>query len=701
MSFARKAKIVSTLMGFGLCSMALAENPIIQTYYSPDPAPVVYGDTVCVYTGNDEGGAFFTMHGWRVSCSTDMVNWTDRGTLILSHADFNGSAKENGDWASQAIRRNGKYYYYVTVESTRGGRAINVAVADKPEGPFRDALNGQHLAGPNWDYIDPTVWIDDDGQAYLYFGNPTLYWAKLKEDMITIDGGVHKTTMTEAGFGPKFKKDDGWTESAYTEGPWIHKRGSTYYMIYASHGVPEKISYSTSSSPTGPWTFRGVIMDQGNGTAFTNHSGLIDFKGRSFFFYHNQKNVSGGGYSRSTAIEEFTWNADGSIPTIESTNNGVVKPIHNLDPYQRVEAETKSWVGGITVDKTNGYTIIKHVASESGNVYLTGMGSGFYTKVRSVDMDEGADRIVVCTRGNSGKLELHTESTTGPLLASMDIPASSKWQENTFELSGAAGIEDLYFVVKSGTFDFDYWYMETDRAPVVQTPYKGVAATIPGKIETENYDEGGHNKSFYDADRDNQGKAYRQDEVDIVGFDCSDEANTKDCKTYAIGYTNEDEWLEYTVNVAADAKYDITANVATPFETAGLQLFIDDKPITESITGLKTDEEKFDVYKEMELGSVELKKGTYVLKLLITGTYLNVDWVKFTDPNNPNAIARNTRFVPQANSTYNVFSTTGKHMGRIQANGNIAESMQNAGYARGVYLVRSVNHSQTLRVQVK
>lgn len=243
--------------------------------------------------------------------------------------------------------------------------------------------------------------------------------------------------------------------------------------------------------------------------------------------------------------------------------------------------------------------------------------------------------------------------------------------------------------------------METDRAPVVQTPYKGVAANIPGTIEAENYDEGGHNKSFYDADRDNQGKAYRQDEVDIVGFDCSDDANTKDCKTYAIGYTNEDEWLEYTVNVAADAKYDITANVATPFETAGLQLFIDDKPITESITGLKTDEEKFDVYKEMELGSVELKKGTYVLKLLITGTYLNVDWVKFTDPNNPNAIARNTRFVPQASTTYNVFSATGKHMGRIQANGNIAESMQNAGYARGVYIVRSVNHSQTLRVQVK
>ena len=181
-------------------NVALADNPIIQTYYSPDPAPVVIDDTVFCYTGNDQGGDFFTMNGWRVSSSTDMVNWTDRGTIILSHDDF-PNAKVKGDWAAQCIRRNGKYYYYVTVESTRGGRAINVAVADRPEGPFKNALGDKHLAGPNWDYIDPTVWIDDDGQAYLYWGNPKLYWCKLKEDMITIDGQIHVTDMN-SGFAP-------------------------------------------------------------------------------------------------------------------------------------------------------------------------------------------------------------------------------------------------------------------------------------------------------------------------------------------------------------------------------------------------------------------------------------------------------------------------------------------------------------------
>lgn len=700
MKFAKSVRTAVALIGFGLCTSAMAENPIIQTYYSPDPAPVVFGDTVCVYTGNDEGGHFFTMHGWRVSCTTDMVNWTDRGALILTNEDFGGNAKKNGDWAAQVVRRNGKYYYYVTVESSRGGRAINVAVADRPEGPFKDALNGKHLAGPNWDYIDPTVWIDDDGQAYLYWGNPKLYYAKLKEDMISFDGDIKVTDMSR-GFAPNGE------DSKYTEGPWIHKRGKKYYMIYASHGVPEKISYSTSDSPTGPWTWGGVIMDQGNNTAFTNHSGLIDFKGRSFFFYHNQKNVNGGGYSRSTAIEEFTWNADGSIPTIKSTNDGVKKPIKNLDPFERVEAETKAWVGGMTVDKPRdpdggNYTIINHVAVESGNVYLTGMSTGFYTKVRSVDMGDGADRIILCTKGNGGKLEVHAGSETGALLAAINVPASSKWEENSFDVENAAGVDDLYFVVKQGGFDFDYWYMESEKTAVPQTPYKGVAATVPGVIEAENYDEGGHNKAFYDADRENQGKAYREDEVDVVGFGCTDESNTKDCEGYAIGYTQADEWLEYTINVAADAKYDITANLATPFETAGLQLFVDGEPVTESLTGLKTDEEKFDVYKETELGSVELKKGEHVLKLLITGEYLNVDWIKFEDPNNPLKLAQEIRLAPQQSASYNVFGATGKFLGRIDNVGtNLSATLKQAGYANGAYIVRGVDHSKAMCVTVK
>ena len=665
-------------------------NEIYEERHSPDPAPVVFGDTLCTYSGNDEGGSFFTMHGWRVSCTTDMVNWTDMNTLILEAGDFNGSAKKNGDWASQCIRRNGKYYYYVTVESTRGGRAVNVAVSDKKEGPFKDALNGKHLAGPNWDYIDPTVFVDDDGQAWLYWGNPKLYYCPLKENMIECASEIKVSDMST--FNGK-----------YTEGPWIHKRGKKYYMIYAAGGIPESIDYSWSDSPTGPWTYKpwtykGVIMPKSEpGAAFTVHSGIVDFKGRSFFFYHNQKNVKGGGYSRSTAIEEFTWNADGTIPTIRATNNGVVKPIKNLDPFVRVEAETKSWVGGMTVNTSGGYTIIEHVKAQNGAVYLTNMGNSFYTKVRSVDMGDGADRIIVCTRGNGGKLELHAGSENGALLATMNIPSSSAWQENSFDLTDAAGVDDLFFVVKQGGFDFDYWYMESEKTAVPQTPYKEVAAKIPGKIEAENYDVGGHNKAFYDNDRENQGKAYREDEVDVVDISdskCGDAA----CAGYAIGYTNDGEWVEYTIDVAADAKYDITANVATAFETSAMQLFIDDKEITESVVAPKVDS-VWTTYKVIDVGSVELKKGEHVLKLLITGGYLNVDWIQFSDPN-ATTIVKNVKLAPQT-ASYNVFGATGKFLGRVESGANMAATLKNAGFASGMYILRAAGLNKTLRVQVK
>ena len=682
-----------------LCStsaFAQLNMPIIQTKYTADPAPYVHGDTVYLFTTHDEEGAGgFMMKDWLLYTSTDMVNWEDHGA-VASLRDFEWYKGNNGAWAEQVIERNGKWYMYCPIH----GNGIGVLVADSPFGPYKDPL-GKPLVWQkeHWYDIDPTVWIDDDGQAYLYWGNPRLYWAKLKENMIEFDGRVNTTDMTEAGFGPK--SGEGEALTAYTEGPWIHKRDKTYYMLYASHGTGnggERISYSTSSTPTGPWTFKGLIMEPGQGAAFTNHCGIIDFKGRSFFFYHNQKNVGGGGFSRSTAVEEFTWGSDGSIPKINASNNGVVKPIKNLDPFERVEAETKSWVGGINVDKSGGYTIIKHVKAENGTVYLTNMGNNFYTKVRSVDMGDGADRIIICTKGNGGKLELHAKSENGTLLATMDVPKTSSWQETTFDLKDAAGVEDLFFVVKQGGFDFDYWYMESEKSAIPQTPYKGKAATIPGKIEAEDYDEGGHNKAFYDNDKENKGGAYREDEVDIVQIDSADAS-----KGYALGYTEDGEWVEYTINNEAAAEYTIKLNVATASEDVGVQFFIDDKEITDVIKAEKG--EDWSTYSTVTATTKEIAKGEHVLKMKISGNFVNIDWIKFCKDSqcDDNVGIRATRVeLPIAEKSYSVFSMTGKHLGYVEAKGqSLAKSIRSAGYVPGVYMVRGVGHSKTFRVLVK
>lgn len=704
------------LFGLGLAPSAFADNPFIQTYYSPDPAPVVFGDTLCSYSGNDEGGSFFTMHGWRVSCTTDMVNWTDMNTLILEASDFNGSAKKNGDWAAQVIRRKNaegvyKYYYYVTVESTKGGRAINVAVSDYKEGPFKDALNGKHLAGPNWDYIDPTVWIDDDGQAYLYWGNPKLYYCPLKDNMIECDGKERVTDM--ASFNGK-----------YTEGPWIHKRGKKYYMIYAAGGIPESIDYSWSDSPTGPWEYKGVIMPSAEpGSAFTVHSGIVDFKGRSFFFYHNQRRVpSAGGFSRTSAVEEFTWGADGTIPTIRMTDEGVTKPIKNLDPYTRVEAETKAWVEGITVDKAGGYTIIKNVDTEGKTVFLTNMNAGSWTKVRSVDMSDGADNIVVCTKGGSGVIELHSGSATGPLMSTIEVPASADWQENSFPVTGADGVGDLYFVFKSGNFKFDYWYFESTKQAVPQEPFSGKAFAIPGKIQAEDFDKPGvgrGNQSFSDKDAENHGDSdYRKDDAPAVDL----YKKGTDGNRVVLGYVQKDEWLEYTVDIAKAGDYTMFAAVASDGGST-FKLSIDGEDITGDVEvpaakKEEGEEQNFDDYNKAS-ANVTLPAGKHILRFTATGDWFDVDYFNFvagkdaeddeplpgegeTDPKDPDssdAILKVAGPV-NANVNYNVFDMQGKRLGMIRINGNFNEALMQAGFAKGVYMLRGVNSKKVQLVNL-
>ena len=156
-----------------LAGVLQAQNPIVQTCYTSDPAPMVHDGTLYVYTGHDEDHAdFFWMQEWRVYSTKDMVNWTDHGSpLAIESFDW----ADDRAWASQCIERNGKFYWYVCLHSKlTNTMAIGVAVGDSPTGPFKDAI-GRPLYEGSWDFIDPTVFVDDDGQAYLYWGNPNVY----------------------------------------------------------------------------------------------------------------------------------------------------------------------------------------------------------------------------------------------------------------------------------------------------------------------------------------------------------------------------------------------------------------------------------------------------------------------------------------------------------------------------------------------
>jgi len=291
-------------------------NPIIKDKYTADPAAYVYGDSVYLYTGHDEPPPRkegYVMHEWLCYSSADMVNWTAH-PVPLNVKEFKWAKSDA--WASQVIERKGKFYWYVAVEhGSIHGKAIGIAVSDKPTGPFKDARGSAIITNDmtteakiSWDDIDPSVIIDDNGQAYLFWGNTKCYYAKLKENMIELDGPVNTIDSKEL---PNF-----------TEAPWIHKRKGWYYLSYA-YQFPEKIAYAMSRSVTGPWVFKGILNEVA-GNSNTNHQSIIDFKGKSYFIYHNGSiPTEGGSFRRSVCIDNLYYNKDGTMKRIVMTTEGV------------------------------------------------------------------------------------------------------------------------------------------------------------------------------------------------------------------------------------------------------------------------------------------------------------------------------------------------------------------------------------------
>jgi arabinoxylan arabinofuranohydrolase len=467
-------KFKSLLLGSTACLLSaaplFAQNPVIQAHYSPDPAPMVYKGTVYAYTGDDiPGYNFYYMTKWRVHSSQDMVNWTDHGAPI-SLESFTWA--RDRAWAAQCIERNGKFYWYICAQTVDNNMAVGVAVADKPTGPFKDALGKPLITNGSWSNIDPTVHIDDDGQAYLYWGNGSLYYVKLNKDMVSYTGDIVQVPQSVESFGgvrrPRNNNAQNGAEAApnkdvFVEGPWFYKRSGKYYMMFAGMSKGgESLSYSMSDKATGPWKYQGKIMTKQPTNSFTNHGGIIDFKGKSYLFYHTGLLPGGGSYGRSTAIEEFKYNADGTIPTIAMTKTGVT-PAGTLNPYTRVEAETIAWSEKCGIEEHG-----------KDGVYVNKIRTGGYIKVRSVNFGDGGPKSFMASIAaglDGGILEVHVDSVAGPKLASLNIPRTGGW-ETWKQLTAAIetpvkGTRDLYFVFKGQNitagrelFNFDYWKFE-------------------------------------------------------------------------------------------------------------------------------------------------------------------------------------------------------------------------------------------------
>lgn len=428
--------IASLFMGASLN----AQNPIVQTKYTADPAPMVHNDTVFLYTTHDEDDADgFKMQDWLLYSSTDMVNWTDHG-VVASLKDFKWLNKDNGAWAEQCIYRNGKFYMYCPVH----GNGIGVLVSDSPYGPFTDPL-GKPLVWQreHWYDIDPSPYIDDDGQAYLYWGNPNVYCVKLNEDMISYSGEIIKQEKA-----PEF----------YQEGPWLYKRNNLYYLAFASTCCPEGIGYATSNNPLGPWKFAGHIMPRTEKSR-GNHPGIIDYKGKSYVFGLNYDLMHLDGTldhheRRSVSVAELEYNQDGSIKEIPYWNENGVSPTNVFNPFQRVQAETMAWG-----------RVIKTRQNTERGVYVTDIDNNDFIKLQNVDFGKKGAKQIEATLSSiaSGIIEVRIDNKDGNVVAQIEIASTGNldsWKTFTAKVSKVKGVHDLYFVFKSDTEDFmkfDYW----------------------------------------------------------------------------------------------------------------------------------------------------------------------------------------------------------------------------------------------------
>ena len=296
-------------------------NPIITDKFTADPAPMVYDGTLYLYVGHDEyyegqdsasGGKEFNITEWLCYSTTDMKTWTDHGS-VLKPTDFKWAVGEA--WASQVVEKNGKFYYYTTVQAGEPfvGKAVGVAVSDSPTGPFVDAIGAPLVhdkmtdngARGWWNDIDPTVLIDGD-DAWLCWGNGTCFLAKLKPNMVELDGEIKVIDL------PK-----------YVEGPWLHKHNDIYYLTYAGMGAGrENIAYATATSMEGPWTYQGELTGMAE-NSFTIHPGIAEYNGQWYLFYHNAvltiDGIKGAIGRRSVCVDKLFYHEDGTMLYVEQT----------------------------------------------------------------------------------------------------------------------------------------------------------------------------------------------------------------------------------------------------------------------------------------------------------------------------------------------------------------------------------------------
>lgn len=396
-------------------NQGFAQNPIIRDQFTADPTARIFNGKIYLYPSHDIPVPantnlrkdWFCMEDYHVFSSENLTDWTDHGVIVTQNKVPWVKPDSYSMWAPDCISKNGKYYFYfpAPAKDTAYGRgfSIGVAVSDNPYGPFIPEpapIIGVHG-------IDPCLFIDKDGQAYLYWSARNIYVAKLKDNMLELDS----QPLIIANLPEKGLK----------EGPFVFERNGIYYLTFPHvENKTERLEYAMGTSPMGPFKMTGVIMDESPTGCWTNHHSFINLKDQWYLFYHHNDLSPSFDKNRSTRIDSMFFNTDGTIQKVIPTLRGVgltkASDKIQIDRYSRI---SESGVTVSFIDTLNRFEGWKAIL-DSSNAWI---------QYNAVDFSKEKIKalVVKALAKNSGSLQLKLSNTKG-IVAKMNIPQSNEWQ---------------------------------------------------------------------------------------------------------------------------------------------------------------------------------------------------------------------------------------------------------------------------------
>ena len=598
-----KLTLVITSILFSLGCYAQV-NPIITSIYTADPSAHVWKDgRLYLYPSHDVAPpkGCDLMDQYHVYSTDDMVNWTDHGEILRASQVPWGRPEGGFMWAPDCAFKNGTYYYYFPHPTGAGDLwnstwKIGVATSKKPASDF--TVQG-YIPGIE-SLIDPCVFIDDDSIAYFYQGGGgRCLGGKLKENMVEIEGTMQPM--------------EGLTD--FHEGTWIHKRNGVYYLSYPDNTDPggNQMRYATSNNPLGPWTSKGVYMEQtGCGT---NHGSIVEYKGQWYAFYHNSI-LSGNGNLRSVCVDKLYYNEDGSIQMVKQTReNGTpyggtpreVPGVIEAEDYN-LGGQGKGYSDSDPTNTQGKYRPNEGVDIESystGNYSIGNTNSGEFTNY-TIDVITAGIYDIQCivasgvTNGGGFHIEMDDKKVTGKLI----VPNKgwSTWQTVT---AGSIPLTKGIHVFKF----FTYGGMNVDKFKFIVSLHSYLLnpISIPGAFEAENFDTGGEGVSYHDTEAANKSGAFRTtDGVDIET--CSEGG-------YDISWMQSGEWLNYTINVTKTANYDIITRAAAD-AGGSFHIEIDNSDVTGPVL---VPSGGWTIWKDVIAEKITLQEGLHILKFATNG----------------------------------------------------------------------------------